>query len=195
MKKKPSHQAFYYRNRKFLSKRCGEIPLSTWWNTSSKFDRKLANLLGTFGPLDSRDLKDPKMRRRLLEWKKHCPMDPAFFRHFLRWEKVWRDHSGLPLSAFMQSEVFESWVSKRKRLKRKTYFELDGPYRPSNPKVLKQRLAIKALIRRQPLLRYEDLKALKIKSAQKIFEGLPDLKRTRLKYLQRLQRQMARSKY
>ncbi|PIR21790.1 MAG: hypothetical protein COV44_11230 [Deltaproteobacteria bacterium CG11_big_fil_rev_8_21_14_0_20_45_16] len=187
-------QAFYYRSRAILNRPCQEIPLCSWWNPKSKLDRKLASLLARSGPLDSRDLSDTKMRRRLLLWKKSCPMDPAFFRHFLKWEKVWREYSRFSLWEFMQSAVFKSWYQKRSRLKRRSYFELDAPYRASKVEVLNERLAVKALLRSQPLLRFEDLKAMKIKNAQLIMKGLPDLKKRRLDYLKKLKGRQRSSK-
>lgn len=169
---KPSYQTHFYRYRHLLKKPLKDLNFCDW--ASQEHEWKLAQELSLYAPLRPEDLKDQDLRRILRQWKKAAlPEDPKFYQMLLRQNRIRTQYSDLSLEKFLGSKEGLQWLAKRKRLKRKPLFELDQPYKKSKQSSLKLKSEVRDLIRRNPLLRFEDLKALKIRNAQALLDSFP----------------------
>jgi len=100
--------------------------------------------------------------------------------------QVWKKYESHKLEDFLHSSEAKEWLKSAMALGRKPLFEFDRSYYPSKSAALNHSQRVRDLLREQPLLRYADLKELKIKNAQKIIEGfsaLPYLRTEKLKLI------------
>lgn len=186
----PALRSHYYRYRNLFQKPLSDIDLLGEF--SSKKNRDLLFLMSAYGPLQISDIESLELRKILSRWLKQYPQDPKFYRHtyeILQWIE---ENSNLSLLKFMKTPQFLGWMQKRSRLKRAPAFEMDSHYKSSKQSALAHELKVRNILRKNPLLRYEDLKLLGVKNLQPILERFPQLALHRKLFLEKLRAQTAR---
>lgn|GEM_PF-6839855 len=184
LSKNRSRQSHYYRKRHLLSTACSDIKIFPWINEDS--DEELLKILSQYAPLNALDLENKKLSYKLNSWNKTLPHDQKFFKMCLKQLSFWKSLSSKTLKDFIYSPEGENWYRKRKQLKRKSFFELDMPYKSTKTSALIRCQKARQLMREYPLLRWEDLRQLGLRNAQAIYENFPFRKHYRQLYLENL---------
>ncbi|MDB5037269.1 MAG: hypothetical protein JWQ35_797 [Bacteriovoracaceae bacterium] len=175
----PSLRSHYYRHQKILETKCGSFVVCKWLKTDQEFE--FAKTLSDYGPLLREDLEH-KFPKNLINKFSHLPNDPKFFTMTLKQMSLWKKFKDSRLIDFLKSEEGIRWRNLRKKINRKPAFELDQLFKSSKRSSLAYETSVRALIRKNPLLTYKDLKLLKVKNVQPIWERFPqrDLHRRKL---------------
>lgn len=178
--KNPKLKSFFYRHQNWLNKKCSDYPALDPFDFSKDVMRELA----LYGPCE-----DLEISRAVLEItrKHHTPNDPKFYRMLLSQAEIWRAFQDKPLQFFFESDAAKTWHRRRKKLGRKALFEFDTPYKKSKAQALDDELKVRNLLRKNPLLRFEDLKRLGVRNSQAILERFPYLSMHRENYLKSLE--------
>lgn len=185
---KPSKlRVHFYRNRHLLNESCKNIQIQNLIHNES--DLNLLQQQCLYGPLTVDDCTTPIERSALRRWKSKLPQDPKFFRLFATQLKIWKQFEDKTLLEFLDSPEGRAWYRGRKKLKRAPLFELDCHYKVSKSSALRHECRIRELLRKQPLLRWEDLRDLGVKNAQSIFQRFPQRALHRSRYLKNLRAQ------
>lgn len=181
-------RATFYRHRRLLDTPCREIAIQNFF----KSKEQLAHLesLCLYSPLLINDIEPSKLNiHRTIPFHK-LPSDPNFFRFLKRQMNLWNAFKDKTLREFIQSSEGQYWFKRRRLLKRRPLFELDAPYKVSKRSALAYELKVRSLLRKYPLLRWEDLKALGVKNAQPIYQRFPQRALYRERLLKKLQFQI-----
>jgi hypothetical protein len=190
-KNKERLRSHFYRHAALLSLPLQKVfPLEL---TSEPRALRLCTHLADYGPLNRSDL-DQEFHSLFLEWDRKFPKDPAFFKKALYFQKVLKQHAPLTLREFFATREGRLWMRSRKRLKRRPCYEWDQSFKASKAKSLNDKLWVRNLLRKNPLLRLEDLKAMAVPNAQAHWEGFPFLKTYRQEYLRQLSERLVRAK-
>jgi hypothetical protein len=171
-KNSPQQRSHFYRYQSWLKKKCSEIPAIHLLENNS--DLALAQDLSRFAPLESADMNSRDMAHKLKEWNQSLPNDRLFYKMLMDQWLMWESFATKTLEFFFNSKEGKEWFRKRKTLTdRPPRFELDIPFKRSKAAALAHERKVKDLLRENPLLRYQDLGALKVKNAQPICERFP----------------------
>ena len=178
--KNPKLKSFFYRHKSWLNKKCCEYPAFEPFHFSKDLLRELA----LYGPCENSEISKPVFETLR---KYNAPKDPKFYRMILSQAEIWSGFQNKPLLFFLESDAAKSWHSSRKKLGRKALFEFDMPFKKSKTQALDYEMKIRDLLRKNPLLRFEDLKRLGVRNSQAILERFPYLSMHRENYLKALE--------
>jgi len=153
----------------------------------------MASHLAKYAPLTEEDFENPKDQETFGQLQKF-PQDRAFFEMLLQQDALFKKHQNLSVKEFLDSQEGRTWLNRAKRLKRKPIFCLEIPYYPTRKRSLRAEADLKQLLRKQPLLRYLDLKDMGFKNVQSIMERFPSLNFHRRRYLKRLASSLAQAR-
>lgn len=184
----PQLKSFYYRHRALLQKKCGEISAQTFFKSEAEWN--LFKQQYRYGPLQFSDLSPSTNRKALEKIVKSFPKDPKFYAFFKNQMDLWIKFSDQSLEDFLKSTEGKRWFERRKLLKRKPLFELDAPYKTSKRSALEHESKVRGLLRKHPLLRWEDLRDLGVKNAQAIVQRFPQRAFHRQNFLKKLTSQI-----
>ncbi len=171
-KRSLSRKSFWHRHRHLLELPCGSVRLKNWPLTTEQLE--VAQILAQCAPLKIEDFKTSAQKKIYRQWKR-LPQDPKYFKMLVEQDLLWRKLSHTTLMDFFGSPQAKLWYRGRSRSNRKAYFEFEAAYKASRKRALLYEASIKDLLRKNPLLRYQDLKVLGVKNAQVIMEKFPQL--------------------
>lgn len=154
---------------------------------------QMASILAKHSPLTEEDFETTDDRETFRQLQRF-PQDRAYFEMLLKQNALFKKHQNLSVREFLDSQEGRTWLNRAKRLKRKPAFCLEIPYYPTRKHSLRAEADLKRLLRKQPLLRYLDLKEMGFKNVQSILERFPSLSLHRQRYLKQLSSTLAQAK-
>jgi hypothetical protein len=182
-------RSHFYRFRHLLDKKLEEVAAILF--LSSEEEVKLATHLSLYSPITENDLSSKVEIQIFRKWKKIFPQDKKFFKMVLKQYEILKRYKDASVKSFLESKEGEEWYRNRRQLNRTSLFELDQPYKKSKTIAIHHEKKVRQLIRNNPLIRWEDLRDLKIKNAQTIFQNFPARQIYRDAFLQKLKTRLA----
>lgn len=162
----------YYRHQHLLDKSLQDLDLHPFPLTEDWLHVLQMGL--QCGSLEPKDWTIPKYEKIQAEINKlgRCR---SYFQMLLSLNTIYLKHSKSPLRDFLDSPDGRAWYLQTKKLSHRQRFPLESAYRAPPRASLTRELKVKALLRKEPLLRYKDLLELKIPNAQSIYESFEPL--------------------
>ena len=184
------------RTTKFRAEASLKRPLSEFQTSLFPLDEssgRMASILSRCAPMTEDDFESPKDRELFLKLQAF-PQDRAYFEMLLEQDALFKKFRNTTVKDFLDSAEGKAWFKRAQRIKHKPAFCLEIPYYPTRQSSLRAEADLKRLLRRQPLLRYLDLKAMGFKNVQAILERFPSLNLHRQRYLKQLSSSLAQAK-
>ena len=184
------------RSSQFRAQRLLQRPLASFCSAPlplSESMRRIVSTLAQCAPLTKEDFVDVK-DQKLFEQLRDFPQDRAFFRMFLRQDQIFKKYSEQTAEEFFLSDEGRRWIESARRIKRPLCFFLETTFYPTRQTSLKAEIDLKRLLRRNPLLRYSDLKTMGFRNIQATMERFPQLTDHRERHLKKLGASLAQSK-
>ncbi len=179
-------RSHYFRNRSLLKKKCQSFEATPEF--TSEAHQRVLMASEVHGSCLESDFESHSEKSVLQEWMNRFPDDPRFYRMLRQQMNLWKAFGDKTVEEFLRSREGVQWLQRRKKLKRRPTFELDRTFRASKQAALLYERKVQRLIRENPLLRWEDLKTMGIKNAQKIVGRFTPMKNLRKKFLRELSR-------
>lgn len=179
----PRLRSFHFRHKNLLLQKLRNLKFQNW--PLNEKEEEVAKKLMQCCFANEKDFADASERRVLKKWKLF-PRDRNFYKMLISQQKLWFESSELTLDEFLKSPAAKKWVSSRERLQRPALFPLDQCFKSASRGVLENERRVLNLLRKHPLLRYQDLKKMRIPNAQKIIENFSALEMHREKLLEKL---------
>lgn len=183
------YKSHFFRHKELLKQPLHKISFAPFMR--SKEDEEILFLLARFGPLIQSDFPS-SLQKRWSHWK-HLPLDAGFYRMLMQAHQMYIKYRQTKLKDFLDSADGKQWLARRSRIQEKAFFEFQMFYKREKRSALEHRSRVRRLMRKYPLLRHEDLRALGVKNAQAIYEGFPFLAQYRAAFLKKIHSELAPS--